>query len=184
MRKTVAGLILVTSVSTVSVTEATYVIKLKNGNEYITNRYWQEGEQVLFDAEGGVFGIEKAFVGKIEKADRVVKLATLAERDPSDKPQSNSEKNESESTKQMPAPDTKAPAEKDENDPIVLDVAKLKERSENIRSMFPEDIRALIKDIADYRTKILKDSKLFIDYGREFNELQKMGAAADNALRK
>jgi hypothetical protein len=184
MRKSVAGLILVASVSMASVTEATYVIKLKNGNEYITNRYWHEGSQILFDAEGGVFGIDKVFVDKIEKADRVVKLVTVAERDPSDNPQPSPDKKETESTKQMPAPDAKARAEKDENDPIVLDVAKLKERSENLRSMFPEDIRALIKDISDYRTKILKDSKLFIDYGREFNELQKMGAAADNALRK
>ena len=85
MRKTVAGVILAISVSVVSVTEATYVIKLKNGNEYITNRYWQGGTQILFDAEGGIFGVEKQFVNRIDETDKVIKLASVAPQDPSEK---------------------------------------------------------------------------------------------------
>src|SRR6185503_12748353 len=55
-----------------SAADAAYVITLKNGNEYVTARYWQEGGQVLFDTYGGIFGIEKAFVSKIESSERIV----------------------------------------------------------------------------------------------------------------
>jgi hypothetical protein len=65
-----------------SVADATYIIKLKNGNEYITTRYWQEGRQVFFDTYDGVFGIERTFVTKIEKTDQIIRLASAADRDP------------------------------------------------------------------------------------------------------
>jgi hypothetical protein len=172
---------IVTACGMLDVASAAYVIKLKNGNEYVTTRYWQEGSQILFDTYGGIFGIDKAFVGNIEKTDQVIRVATVA--DPAEKPQTNSQESE-ESTKRIPATEAKAPAEKDENDSITKDVAKLKERSEGIRGMLPEDARALLKDISDYKNKILKDSRLFLDYGREFNELQKMGAAVDEAIGK
>jgi len=182
MQKTVSAFIITACLGVLDIASAAYVIKLKNGNEYVTTRYWQEGSQILFDTYGGIFGIEKAFVGKIEKTDQVIRVATVA--DPAEKPPTNSQANELESTKIAPTTEAKLPAEKDEDDLIRKDVAKLKERSERIRGMFPEDIRALLKEISDYRTKIMKDSKLFIEYGREFNELQKMSAEADEALTK
>ncbi|MGH7809506.1 MAG: hypothetical protein ACREP5_04420, partial [Candidatus Binatia bacterium] len=74
MRKSKTGLFLIITLSMISVADAAYIIKLKNGNEYVTNRYWQDGTQVLFDTYGGVFGIDKMFVGKIEKTDQVIKL--------------------------------------------------------------------------------------------------------------
>jgi hypothetical protein len=181
MQKKVIAFI-VTACGMLDVASAAYVIKLKNGNEYVTTRYWQEGSQILFDTYGGIFGIDKAFVGKIEKTDQVIRVATAT--DPAEKPQTNSQESELESTKRTPATETKSPAEKNENDTITQDVAKLKERSEGIRGMFPEDARALLKDISDYKNKILKDNRLFLDYGREFNELQKMGAAVDEAIGK
>jgi hypothetical protein len=182
MQKTVGAFIITACLGMLDVAGAAYVIKLKNGNEYVTTRYWQEGSQILFDTYGGTFGIDKAFVGKIEKTDQVIRVATVA--DPAEKPQTNSQQSELESTKRTPGAETKAPAEKDENDSITKDVAKLKERSEGIRGMFPEDARALLKDISDYKNKILKDSRLFLDYGREFNDLQKMGAAVDEVIGK
>ena len=81
MRKFLAGFFVSAALSGSSLAYATFVIKLKNGNEYITNRYWQDGGQILFDAEGGVFGIDKRFVKNIEKTEKVVRLASTAERD-------------------------------------------------------------------------------------------------------
>ena len=34
--------------------DAAFVIQLKNGNEFVTGRHWEEGTQVMFDVYGGV----------------------------------------------------------------------------------------------------------------------------------
>jgi hypothetical protein len=47
--------------------EASYRILLKNGGEFKTDRYWKEGSQIRFDIYGGVAGVQKASVRKIER---------------------------------------------------------------------------------------------------------------------
>jgi len=181
MRKIVTYLALTLCMTAPPIANATFVIRLKNGNEYVTNRYWQEGAQVLFDADGGIFGVDKAFVHNIEKTDRVIKLVTMADRDPAEKPQVGADENSKEPAKETPATEAQPPV-KDENDPIAKDVARLKGKVDNVAGMFPDDLRALSKEIFDYKTKIQKDPKLFIERGREFNDLQQMGTAVDSAL--
>jgi len=77
-KATIYGLIFGMCGNALGIADAAYVIKLKNGNEYVTTRYWHERGQVLFDTYDGVFGIEKAFVTKIEKTNQVVRLANIA----------------------------------------------------------------------------------------------------------
>ncbi len=48
--------------------DAAYLIRLKNGGEFKTLRYWGEGNQIKFYIYGGVAGIQKDSVRKIEKA--------------------------------------------------------------------------------------------------------------------
>src|SRR5258705_11484653 len=67
--------------------EAAYVINLQNGNEFMTGRYWHEGTQVMFDVYGGVFGIDRAFVTKIEESNKALKLEAAAREDHKVKPQ-------------------------------------------------------------------------------------------------
>ncbi|MSP38005.1 MAG: hypothetical protein EXR70_05900 [Deltaproteobacteria bacterium] len=181
MRKTVSYLALTLCLTAPTLANGAFVIRLKNGNEYVTNRYWQEGAQVLFDADGGIFGVDKAFVHKIEKTDKVIKMVTTADHDPSEKTQVIADENNKEPAQETPATEAPAPV-KDENDPIKKDVARLKDRVDNVAGMFPDDLRALSKELFDYKTKIQKDPKLFIERGREFNDLQQMGAAVDSAL--
>jgi hypothetical protein len=38
---------------------ASYVIHLKDGREFVTDRYWEEGDQIKFNRYGGVIGIQK-----------------------------------------------------------------------------------------------------------------------------
>jgi len=38
---------------------ASYVIHLKDGREFATDRYWEEGDQIKFKRYGGVIGIQK-----------------------------------------------------------------------------------------------------------------------------
>jgi len=50
-----------------SVCLASYIIYLKNGRELVIERYWEEGEQIKFERYGGVIGIQKNLVKKIEE---------------------------------------------------------------------------------------------------------------------
>ncbi|MCK4533920.1 MAG: hypothetical protein KAT81_00235 [Syntrophobacterales bacterium] len=47
--------------------DAAYLIRLKNGGKFTTFKYWSEGNQIKFYIYGGVAGIKKDSVRKIEK---------------------------------------------------------------------------------------------------------------------
>ena len=47
---------------------ASYIIHLKNGGQYITDQYWKEDGQIKFIVSGGIMGIDKDTVRKIEKS--------------------------------------------------------------------------------------------------------------------
>lgn len=183
MRKiALAGLFLVVSGSGLEVLDAAYIIKLKNGNEYITARYWREGSQVLFDTYGGVFGIDRGFVSKIEKTDQPVRLARVSERDPADKAQSDSAKPNKELVEAQPATETKTEKKRDLEDPIVGEFNRLKEKSKEVDSMLTSEIRDLLREIKAFKDKISGDSKLFVSYGREFNDVHEVGSVVESAL--
>ncbi len=61
---------------------ASYRILLKNGGEFKTTRYWKEGSQIRFDVYGGVAGIQKDSVRKIEKV--VAPATTVYAKQPID----------------------------------------------------------------------------------------------------
>ena len=44
------------------VTSALYIIHLKDGREFATDRYYEEGDQIKFKRYGGVIGIQKDLV--------------------------------------------------------------------------------------------------------------------------
>jgi hypothetical protein len=180
MKAAVSCLTFALGINTISHTEAAFIIKLKNGNEYVTNRYWQDGSQVLFDAEGGVFGIEKGFVSKIEKADRVIRLATVAAQDPSERIQPDNGKLRD---NEKAAPELKPVKERELADPIVAEFNRLKSRSAEVDGMLATEIRQLLDEVIAFKNKISKDSKLFIEYGREFNDVQEIASTVETALR-
>ena len=57
----VGGLIALMLGGAVGVADSAYIIRLKNGNEYITDRYWYERAQVLFDTVMGRHKPHEAF---------------------------------------------------------------------------------------------------------------------------
>jgi hypothetical protein len=184
MRKiALGGLFLGMMGSGLDLVNAAYVIKLKNGNEYVTGRYWQAGSQVLFDTYGGVFGIDRGFVAKIEKTDKPVRLARVGESDPADKAQSDSAKPDKELVEAKPATETKTEKRPDPEDPIMGEFNRLKERSKEVDSMLTSEISDLLKEITAFKNKLSRDSKLFVEYGREFNDAQAIGASVESALR-
>lgn len=162
--------------------DAAYVIKLKNGNEYTTTRYWQKGGQVLFDTYGGIFGVDRSLISKIEKTDQTLRLARVSERDPTDKAQSDSTKANRELAEAEPATETKAEKKRDPEDPIVGEFNRLKEKSREVDGMLTSEIRDLLREIKAFKDKISGDSKLFVNYGREFNDVHEVGAVVESAL--
>jgi len=46
---------------------SSYIIHLKDGREFATDRYYEEGDQIKFKRYGGVIGIEKDLVREIEE---------------------------------------------------------------------------------------------------------------------
>jgi hypothetical protein len=180
MRKLRVGYLAIAAVVSANSAEATYIIKLKNGNEYVTNRYWQEGAQIFFDAEGGVFGIDKVFVNKIEKTDQVIRLATANREDPAPsspketaKEAPNAEDLSSETPKKTREP----------NDPVVADLNQLIAKSKELDGMLTSEIRELLGQITAFRNKLIKDRKLFIEYPQELNDISNLSNTVEAALR-
>jgi hypothetical protein len=160
--------------------DAAYVIKLKNGNEYVTTRYWREGKQVLFDTYDGVFGIENSFVAKIEKTAQVVRLITASNLESTAKPQVDSMKSNDELDNEKLKEPKK---EKAPDDPIVGEFNRLKEKSKEVDGMLTSEIRELLNQVTAFKNKLSKDSKLFVEYGREFNDAHELGDTVETALR-
>jgi hypothetical protein len=159
---------LIGCIGTVAPVDAAYVIKLKNGNEYLTTRYWNEGSQVRFDTYGGVFGVDKSFVAKIERADRFVPLpisATSASPTLLQEPASSrsltgkgtatlktGEKDTNDIKATKPAQPAKQLPKKDEN--VLKEYAELQTRFGQLNDLPAHEIYALDSDIALFRQKV------------------------------
>src|SRR5687768_9541600 len=171
------GLIVAACTGCFGVADAAYLIKLKNGNEYVTSRYWHDGGQVMFDTYDGVFGIAKSFVSKIEKTDQVIRLATI---DPGEKFQADKLQKDKESEEPKPATESK---KREPDDPIVGEFNRLKEKSKEVDGMLTEEIRALLKEIKAFKNKMSDNSKLFVEYSREFNDIHEISSAVEAAFK-
>ena len=158
-----------------------YVIRLRNGNELVTSRYWQEGRQILFDTYGGVFGIDKAFVTKIEASDKpLTPLAAIIE-EPAVKRPSAPIKAQQES---KPAP-VSTPQKSEVNradDPIVREFSALKERFKGLDGMLTAELEEFSTDLMNLKRKIQASGKSN-DYLREFTAIFEMGDALEEALK-
>jgi hypothetical protein len=183
MRKfALGGLFLGMMGSGLDVANAAYVIKLKNGNEYVTGRYWREGAQVLFDTYGGVFGVDRSFVLKIEKTDKLVRLATAAAHDPADKSEAVSKGSGNDDTQDAPASETKSPAKKDENDPFYKEFDALKAQSGELTTLLTGELDDYLKKLVALISKIRSERKVN-QYLREYSELSAMANEAEAALK-
>jgi len=161
-----------------------YVIRLKNGNEFVTGRYWEEGRQVLFDTYGGVFGIDRSLIAKILQSDNPIPLPPIRELAPEEKPRLDAatEKTEKKEAEKPSAPEEAKSVEKSADDPIQKEFNALKAQSGDISTMLTTELGEYLKKISALRTKIQLDRKIN-EYIREYTELIAMGDAAEAALR-
>src|ERR1044071_307785 len=177
------GLFFLAGHAAVASADAAYVIRLKNGNEYVTTRYWNAGGQIYFDTYDGIFGVEKSFVIKIEKTEKVVRLARALEQESLASPHTLSSEKGGEGTHTQEKEEGAIKREQDPNDPIVGEFNRLKEKTAEVNGMLTSEIRELLNQITAFKNKLAKDSKAFVEYGRQFNDLQELGNIAETALR-
>jgi len=67
MKKTILLIAVISILILPAVSHAEYLIQLSNGGQFVTPQYWEEDREIRFYISGGVMGIEKNFVKKIEK---------------------------------------------------------------------------------------------------------------------
>ena len=166
---------------TVGDADAAYLIRLKNGNEYVTSRYWRDGSQVLFDTYGGVFGVDKNFVAQIIKTDQLSRLANATDREPGNKLPVDG-LNDKKAVDDNSNEETILRQRGDDNDPIRGEFNRLKEKANEVNGMLTAEIRELLNQITAFKNKLSRDSKLFIPYGREFNDAHDLGNTVETAL--
>ena len=173
--------------------DAAYVIRLKNGNEYLTTRYWQEGAQLRFDTYGGVFGVDRTFVAKIERSSRAIPLPISAATE--DKPAAKEQQapamsspkdpgsgQASEQSPKLakPAETAKEPAKKDEN--VLKQYAELQARFGQLNDLPHHEIHALDTDIASFREK-LNNSELAEAHKDELEAMRTLQRAIESYLK-
>jgi hypothetical protein len=174
-----SGLVLVFSSRFAPNVDAAYLIKLKNGNGFITGRYWQEGQQLMFDIYGGAFGVDQAFVSKIEKSGQPLRLTEAVQEVPERKPQADL--TDKKATKPSTGFDAKPEAKRDD-DPIMKDFYALKGRFKGLEGMLTPELQQFSRDLSDFKRKIQLSGKSN-DYLREFGEAHEMGDALEEALK-
>ena len=83
-----------------------YVIQLKDGAQFITDRYWNEGNQIKFYLYGGILGVDKTKVEKITESDLLFPDFEVVEKKASEKivepePNNKERKEEKKSTEKI-----------------------------------------------------------------------------------
>lgn len=181
MRKTVIGFVMSSCLGIFDLAGATYLIKLKNGNEYITNRYWQDSKQVWFETYDGAFGVDKTFVSKVEKSDKPIRLITNSQAAAELKSVETTSKQDGEAKKPQADKQEPVPAKKNEDDPIIRHFQSIRERSKNIDGMLSSELKLLAKDLEDLKRAMQLGGKTseFLD---EFRELYQIAERVEDAI--
>jgi hypothetical protein len=158
---------------------AAFVIQLKNGNEFVTGRHWQEGTQVMFDVYGGVLGIDRKFVLKIARSDKPLQLLTLPSQD--EKLQVKAQKHESETNNALVPSTGKSETKVDPNDPILKEFEALKQKFSSVNGMLTSELNDFSKDVTSLKRKI-QTSGESNRYLNEFTELHRIGDDLESIL--
>jgi hypothetical protein len=181
MRSSVIGLCLMTWAIEAELADAAFVIQLKNGNEFVTSRHWEEGTQVMFDVYGGVLGIDRKFVLKIARSDKPLQLVTLPSQD--EKPQVEPRKDQSNPDVASLPSSGKTEVKMDPNDPLIKEFEEVKLKFSTVNGMLTSELNEFAKSLAILKRKIQTSAKPN-DYLNQFTELHKMGDDLEDTLNK
>lgn len=181
MRSSLVAVCVMAWVIEAELVDAAFVIRLKNGNEFVTGRHWQEGTQVMFDVYGGVLGVDKNLVSKIDRSDKPVHL--LAGQSQDEKPQAVARKETSESNEALVPSTGKTEVKDDPTDPILKEFEALKQKSTSVNGMLTSELNEFAKNLAALKRKIQTSAKPN-DYLSQFTELHKIGDDLEDTINK
>ncbi|RZB30607.1 MAG: hypothetical protein SRB1_02887 [Desulfobacteraceae bacterium Eth-SRB1] len=179
MKKFILSIVIIAFFICPSVCLSSYLIKLKNGSTFITNHYWKEGRQIKFYCRGGVVGISRNLIRKIEETDLVYKENVVF---PEKKPEAAPGKAKHEiDAKTEETPASGATVKKD--DLFIKEFNVLKQRFENIESTPTPELYEFSKDLTNFRDKIHK-SRLGHVYVNQIFEIHAMGDEIEAAIKR
>jgi cell fate (sporulation/competence/biofilm development) regulator YlbF (YheA/YmcA/DUF963 family) len=183
MRKSIVGSCLMAWALQAGLADAAFVIKLKNGNEFVTGRHWQEGNQVMFDLYGGVLGLDKVLVLKIDQSDKLISFAVDTQQIRDEKSQPAAGKDQSESEKTLVPSIDKTQVKRDPNDSILKAFEALKQKFSTVNGMLTSELNEFSRNVAALKRKIQTSAKSN-DYLNEFAELHKIGDDLEDIVTK
>ena len=161
-----------------SICLSSYLIELKNGSTFITNHYWKQKGQIKFYYRGGIVGISKNLIRKIEKTDLSYE----------EKATSPAKKPETAPVKAKPEADAKtegtraAGAAVKKDDLFIKEFNALKKRFENIESTPTPELYEFSKDLTNFRDKIHK-SRLGHVYVNQIFEIVAMADEVETVIK-
>jgi hypothetical protein len=178
MRRYWTFLLFLIALSGPGTVNAAYVIKLKNGKEFITARYWQQGKQIMFDTYDGVFGVDKSFISSIDVSDKPPAMksqnAEMGQETPKEPVGKEEEKSKKASTSTEPI--------NEKDDPIQKEFDALKAQAKSLNGMLTSELEEYAKKLAAFKKKLQLEGKTN-EYLKEFREVHEMGDAVEQALK-
>jgi len=140
---------------------SSYIIHLKDGREFATDRYYEEGDQIKFKRYGGVIGIQKDLVREIEVIEDVKELpAEKAKAEPTKEDVSQSAKKQGAEKEGGAETEGKTEAGKQE---VPEKVAKKQEKpgeiSEEEKKKAEQEKAAKIEAFLEEKRKIMEERK-------------------------
>jgi hypothetical protein len=131
---------------------ASYIIHLKGGGQFITSKYWEEDGQIKFFVSGGMMGIDKDTVRKIEKSK--TKPEDVYETKKPALPPVTAEK--------KPAAAVNAPGKEDDSkkDPVIMkEFEQLQKSFAERKNMTINELKDLRNNLTALRDKIVSNHK-------------------------
>lgn len=83
MKKTFTAIVTIIFLLTPAICFSAYRIHLKDGREFVTDRYWKDGDQIKFKRFGGMIGMQKELVRKIEEVEDIPEQVETGQELPS-----------------------------------------------------------------------------------------------------
>ncbi|MDP2855436.1 MAG: hypothetical protein Q8O28_14450 [Smithellaceae bacterium] len=146
--------------------QASYIIHLKGGGQFITTKYWEEGGQITFFVSGGTMGIEKDTVSKIEKS--TAKTEDVYETKKPALPPVAAEK------KLAATGNTPAKEDDSKKDPAIMkEFEQLQKSFAERQNMTVDELNDLKKNLTALRDKIFS-KRLEHDYLEESSKVAEM----------
>ncbi len=129
-----------------------YQIYLKNGSQFETNLYWEEGGQIKFYTRQGIVGIPKNSVDKIKKSPLRPEETSEIKKQPKKLQETRAD------SPKADASETNRKGDFKKDSPFPEDIKRLEKRFELRKNMTVEELDHFKNELTLLRDKISSDS--------------------------